>query len=220
MFDTVAGEQSNGDDAAAVAELKAELAEAEAAEAEARAEAERARERAADEVVTPVSTPGRRWIAQTVGLALAALLIGVMLTLTGLMLWQHAQVSAQRAQERRCVDAARDGVVALLSIDYNHARADVQRVLDSTTGQFHDDFSRSAEDFIKTAEESKAVTVGKVNAAALDTIDGARARVLISATSVVTNAKGAKEDARPFRMNVAATRDGDTCKMSDVEFVP
>ena len=216
----VTGEQSDGDDAATVAELKAELAEAQAAEAEARADAERARERAAEQPPAPVSGSGRRWIAQTVGLAVAALIIGVALTLTGLMLWQHATVSAQRDQERRCVDAARDGVVALLSIDYNHARADVQRVLDLSTGQFHDDFSHSAEDFIKTAEESKAVTVGKINAAALDAVDGDRARVLISATSVVSNAKGAKEDARPFRMSVAATRDGDTCKMSDVEFVP
>ena len=30
----------------------------------------------------------------------------------------------------------------------------------------------------------------------------------------------AKQDARPFRMSVTVTRDGDTCKMSDVEFVP
>ena len=96
----------------------------------------------------------------------------------------------------------------------------MQRVLDLSTGQFHDDFGHSAEDFVKTAEESKAVTIGKVNAAALDVVDGDRARVLISATSVVSNSKGAKEDARPFRMSVTVTRDGDTCKMSDVEFVP
>lgn len=164
--------------------------------------------------------PPRRWIAQSVGLSVAALLTGVALTLTGLMLWQHAKAGAQREQDRRFVDAARDGVVALLSIDYNHARADVQRVLDLSTGQFHDDFGHSADDFVRTAEESKAITAGKVNAAALDAVDGDRARVLISAISVVSNAKGAKDDARPFRMSVTVTRDGDTCKMSDVEFVP
>ena len=222
------GEQA-GDEAAVVADLKAELAAAEAAEAEALADAERAREHVAaldDDAADPAVQPGaptvagRRWIAQTAGLAAAAVLSGVALTLTGLMLWQHIKVGAQRDQEHRFVDAARDGVVALLSIDYNHARADVQRVLDLTTGQFHDDFGHSADDFIKTAEESKAVTAGKINAAALDVVEGDRARVLISATSVVTNSKGAKDDARPFRMSVTVTRDGDTCKMSDVEFVP
>lgn len=220
MSDGVAGEHSDGDEAGVVADLKAELAEAEAAEAVARADAERARERAAEESLVSASEPGRRWIAQTIGLALAALLTGVVLTLTGLMLWQHMKAGAQREQERRFVDGARDGVVALLSMDYNHARADVQRVLDLSTGQFHDDFGHSADDFVKTAEESRAVTVGKVSAAALDVVEGDRARVLVAATSVVSNAKGAKEDARPFRMSVTVARDGDTWKMSDVEFVP
>ncbi len=201
VFDGVAGEHSGvvADDAdVAVADVEVELASAEAAE----------------------SAPGRRWIALTVGLAVSALVSGAALTLAGLMLWQHAKAGAQREQNLRFVDAARDGVVALLSIDYNHARGDVQRVLDLSTGQFHDDFGHSADDFVKTAEESKAVTTGQVNAAALDAVDGDRARVLVSATSLVTNAKGAKQDARPFRMSVTVTRDGDTCKMSDVEFVP
>ena len=225
----MAGEHSDGDEAGAVAELKAELAEAEAAEAHARTGAERARQRLSAaqggeartlDADVEAAGPGRKWVAQTVGLAAAALLAGVALTLTGLMLWQHAKASAERDRERAFVDAARDGVVALLSIDYNHARADVQRVLDLSTGQFHDDFAHSADDFVKTAEEAKAVTRGKVNAAAVDAVDGDRARVLVSATSVVSNAKGANEDARPFRMSVTVTRAGDTCKMSDVEFVP
>lgn len=220
----MADEHSDGHEAGAStdlkADLKAELAEAEAAEAQAQADAERARERAAEPPVATSAVSGRRWIAQTLGLALAALLTGVALTLTGMMLWQHMKAGAQREQDRRLVDAARDGVVALLSIDYNHARADVQRVLDASTGQFRDDFGRSADDFVKTAEESRAVTVGKINAAALDIVDGDRARVLVAATSVVSNSKGAKEDARPFRMSVTVTRDGDTWKMSDVEFVP
>ncbi len=223
VFDAMAGEHSGGvsDDAGtvAVADLKAELAAAEAAEAEARADAERARDRAAAAEAAS-AVPGRRWIALSIGFGVSALVSVAALTLTGLMLWQHVKVGAQREQDRRFVDAARDGVVALLSIDYNHARADVQRVLDLSTGQFHDDFGHSVEDFVKTAEESKAVTIGRVNAAALDAVDGGRARVLVSATSVVSNDKGAKQDARPFRMSVTVTRDGDTCKMSDVEFVP
>ena len=43
---------------------------------------------------------------------------------------------------------------------------------------------------------------------------------MVVATSQVTNANGANEDPRPFRMSVTVTRDGDTCKMSNVEFVP
>jgi Mce-associated membrane protein len=209
----------SGDDS--VSEMMAELAEAEAAEAEALAAAAEARARAAGDSGAAKPEAGRaprRW--QTVAVVLAALLVGAGVALTALMLWQHNQAAQQRAEDRRFVDAARDGVTALLSIDHTRAQADVQRVLDLSTGAFRDDFERSADDFVKTAVESKAVTKGIVNASALDTVDGDRAAVMVVATSQVTNANGANEDPRPFRMSVTVTRDGDTCKMSNVEFVP
>lgn len=214
VFGCMGGEPADrpGDgDEPAVADMVAELAEAEAeaAEADALAEAARARTGAA-----------RPRIRQTAGLALAALLAAAAVTLTVLMLGQHGKVAAQRAGDRRFVDAARDGIVALLSIEHTRARADVQRVLDLSTGQFHDDFARSADDFVKTAQDSQAVTKGSVNAAALEKVDGDQAVVLIAAVSEVSNVGGARQDPRPFRISVTVTRDGEECKMSDVEFVP
>lgn len=204
----------------AALDVEAELAEAEAAEAEALAEAASARARAAaSHDGAPAAGPARAW-RQTAGLVPAALLTGAGLALSGLMVWQHTQVAAERAEDSRFVAAARDGVTALLSIDHATAQADVQRVLDLSTGNFHADFQRSAEDFIKTAVDSKAVTSGSVNAAALDSLDGDRAVVLVAATSKVSNVNGANQDPRPFRMSVTVTREGDACKMSDVEFVP
>lgn len=196
--------------------IRAELAEAEAAEAEARADAAEARLRAAGP--GRQAGPGKpRW--QLAALAVAALLAGACLALTGLMVAHHLRVTADREQDRRFVDAARDGVTALLSIDYSRAQEDVQRVLDLSTGQFHEDFQKSAEDFVKTAVGSKAVTKGTITAAALNSVAGDQATVLLAATSEVTNANGANQDPRPFRMAVTVTRDGDMCKMSDVEFV-
>ena len=233
VFGGMGGErlESPGDgDGPAVADMLADLAEAEAAEADAQAQAAAARARAddlrqdegddepADEVVA--GTAGRLRIGQTAGLALAALLTAAVVTLTALMLWQHGRVAAQRAEDRRFVDAARDGIVALLSIDHTRARADVQRVIDLSTGQFHDDFSRSADDFVKTAEDSKALTKGSVNVAALEKVDGDQGVVLVAATSEVSNVSGARQDLRPFRISVTVTRAGEECKMSDVEFVP
>jgi Mce-associated membrane protein len=190
-------------------DIRAELAEAEAeaAEADALAHAARARARA----------PRRR---QTAALVLAALLAGAGLALTGLMLWQHSRDAAQRAEDQRFVEGARAGVTALLSIDHTRAQADVQRVLDLSTGSFYDDFQRSADDFVKTSVDSKAVTIGKVNASALDSVDGDRGVVMVVATSQVTNANGADNDPRPFRMSVTVDCNQDPCKMSDVEFVP
>lgn len=203
-----------------VAGIRAELAEAEAeaAEAEARAQAARA-ELDAIESEQPAPARPAKPVRQIAGLALTALLAGACVALAGLMVVQHSRVAAQRALDRRFVDAARDGVTALLSIDHSHAQADVQRILDLSTGQFRDNFQKSADDFVKTAVDSKAVTKGTVNAAALKSVQGDQATVLVAATSEVSNAKGAEQDPRPFRISVTVTRDGDSCKMSDVEFV-
>lgn len=208
------------DDLPAREDLLTRLAEAEAAEAEAVAAAEQARARVAGlQTAESAARPAAR-SRPTAGLVLAALLTGACLALTGFMLWQHREVAAQRSQDRQFVDAARAGVTALLSIDHTRAQSDVQRVLDLSTGPFREDFQRSAEDFVKTAVDSKAVTTGTVNAAALDTREGDSGVVMVAATSEVTNVNGANQDPRPFRISVTVTRDGDTPKMSDVEFVP
>lgn len=197
-----------------VTQVMAELAEAEAAEAEARAEAELARAESA-----PTMTP-RRPRRTAILIGVAAVVTGAALTLTLLMLWQHRAVAAQRSADDGFVEAARTGVTALLTIDHTHAKDDVARILDLSTGNFRDDFARRADDFILTAEKSKAVTKGTISAAALESSEADSAVVLVAASSQVTNASGAKEDPRPWRMSVTVTRDGDKVKMSDVEFVP
>lgn len=207
------------DEPASVTQVLAELAEAEADEAQARADADRARTEA-ERLRTVEPSPTSPRPPSTIALAIAALLIGAAITATGLMLWQHRGVAAHRAADNQFVDAARTGVVALLSIDHSKAKEDVQRILDVSTGSFRADFARRADDFIQTAEKSKAVTKGSVSVAALESSAADSAVVLVAASSQVTNANGAKEDPRPWRMSVTVTRDGDKVKMSDVEFVP
>jgi len=204
----------------------AELAEAEAAEAEARAEVARAEAWAAQlrrsvEDSTADSDDERSSVpwAKLV-LAAGVLMISVMLTVSGLMIRDHRRVVAERADDAEFVAAARQGVVALLSIDYANARADVQRVIDLSTGSFKEDFVKNADDFVKTAEGSKSVTVGSISAAALASVSGDTGVVSVAAKSEVTNSIGAPQDPRSWRMNVTVTRDGGQLKTSNVEFVP
>ncbi|PND56000.1 hypothetical protein CRM90_20030 [Mycobacterium sp. ENV421] len=158
--------------------------------------------------------------AVTVAVAVVVILAIASMVVTGLMLVAHQKVVAQRAHQAELVAAAREGVIALLSIDYNRAKADVQHVIDLSTGTFKDDFTRGADDFVKTAEQSKAVTVGTVKSAALEKESGDTGVVLLAASSTVTNANGAHQDPRAWRMSVTVARDGAQYKMSNVEFVP
>lgn len=236
-------------DALALAEqAEAEAAEAEALAAAARARAKAIRLRreaetqAADEDATteaaetvekptpepaeastePAKPARRRSWAPRVAVALVvAAIVGIcaLSGLSGYLIWHHHQAEAQRRQAAAFVAAAKQGVVNLLSMDFNNAKRDVQRVLDNSTGQFKDDFAQRAGDFTTVVEQSKVVTEGSAKATALDSMTKDSAVVLILANERVTNSAGAKEEPRAFRLRVSVTREGDQIKMSKVEFV-
>jgi Mce-associated membrane protein len=165
--------------------------------------------------------PGRpRW--STVAAVLAISIILASLAGSVYMVLQHRDASRQRQRAAEFAAAARQGIVTLTSLDFNNAKQGVQRIADDSTGAFRDDFLKMADDFTKVVEQSKVVEQGTVQAVAvdLDTMTNDSAVVLVVSTSEVTNAAGAKQDPRNFRLIVTITRDGDQLKMSKVEFMP
>ena len=129
-------------------------------------------------------------------------------------MWQRHETTERNQRIANFVAGARQGVVNMTSLDFNRAKEDVQRVIDSSTGQFRDDFQQRAKDFTTVVEQSKVVTQGTVNAAAVQSIDGNSALVLVAATSRITNAAGAKDEPRNWRLKVTVTDDGGQYKMS------
>jgi Mce-associated membrane protein len=173
---------------------------------------------------TTESTPRRLRVPRlsrlSTPLAVAAVVaIFALLGASGWMLWQHHTVQAERQRSAAFVAAARQGVINLTSLDFNHAKEDVQRVLDSATGEFRDDFARRADDFASVVKDSKAVTEGAVGAAAIESMAKDSAVVLVLANERITNVAGAKNDPRAFRFRVTVVRDGDQLKISKVEYV-
>lgn len=172
-------------------------------------------------------TPRRLRVPRVAGLSrlampLAAATIVVtcaLLGASGWMLWRHHTAVAERQQSAAYVAAARQGVINLTSLDFNHAQEDVQRVLDSGTGEFRDEFQRVAGDFASVVKDSKAVTQGSVKAAAVESMSKDSAVVLLLGNERITNSAGAKDDPRVFRFRVTVTRDGDQLKISKVEYV-
>lgn len=148
------------------------------------------------------------------------LLICAFVAASGYMMWNRHEVNERSQRIANFVAGARQGVVNLTSMDCNKAKEDVQRVIDSSTGQFHDDFQARAKDFTTVVEQSKVVTKGTVNAAAVQSINGDFALVLVAATSRITNAAGAKDEPRNWRLKVTVKNDGGQYKMSNVEFIP
>ncbi|OMB92765.1 hypothetical protein [Mycobacterium colombiense] len=152
--------------------------------------------------------------------AAVIVLICAFVAASGYMMWQRHETVERNQRAANFIAGARQGVVNLTSMDFNKAKEDVQRVIDSSTGQFHDDFQARAKDFTTVVEQSKVVTQGTVNAAAVQTINGDFGLVLVAATSHITNAAGAKDEPRNWRLKVTVKNDGGQYKMSNVEFIP
>jgi Mce-associated membrane protein len=168
----------------------------------------------------PRLIPRRVPRASSAAAAVAILLICTLLAASGYLAWQHRQASQDRQRTAEFAAAARQGVVTLTSLDFNRAKDDVQRVIDNSTGSFKADFQSRADDFRSVVEQSKVVTKGTVNATAVESMTADSAVVLVAATSQVTNAAGARQEPRAWRLSVTMTRDGGQLKMSKVEFVP
>lgn len=202
-------------DEAAVAE--AEAAELAVAEPDVAGGESDAVVESAESTVVP---PPRRRLRTSLAAGAAALLIVALLGISAAIMWHHRGVETDRQRASEFTAAARQGVVNMTSLDFNNAKAGVQRILDSSTGEFKADFSSRASDFIKVVQESKVVTKGTVNLSAVQSMSEDSAVVLVAATSEVTNAAGAKNDPRAWRLKVTVNRDGGVLKMAKVEFVP
>lgn len=162
----------------------------------------------------------RRWMP-AIAAATAVILICAFAGLSAYMVGQHRDATKHQRREAAFVAGAKQSVLKMISLDFNRAKEDVQRVIDGSTGEFKDDFQQRANDFITVVTQSKAVTEGTVNAAALESINGNSAKVLVSATSQVTNAPPGK-DVPPlaWRLRVTVSEVGGQYKMSKVEYVP
>ncbi|MFV8320440.1 hypothetical protein [Mycobacterium sp. 23] len=156
----------------------------------------------------------------TIAKVVAVLLILGFSGLSTYFMWQHHEATEREQKAAAFIAGAKKGVVNMTSLDFKKAKEDVQRVIDSSTGEFRDDFQQRAADFTKVVEQSKVVTEGTVNAAAIESMDGRTAQVLVSATSRVTNSAGAKDEPRAWRLRVTVTEEDGQYKMSKVEFVP
>ena len=159
-------------------------------------------------------------ILKVLAAVLAVACTAALITLSVLMVISHRQQAAEDQRRAEFTAAGRQSVVTLMSLDFNKAKEDVQRIIDNSTGQFHDDFKNQAEDFIKVAQDSKVITEVSINSTGVESMTDDSAVVLVSATSRVTNSAGAKQEPRSWRLSVNLERIGDQIKMSKVEFVP
>ena len=155
-------------------------------------------------------------LALAYGLAIVAALAGVVGWL-GYRTYESHQADEQR---KLFLQVGRQGALNLTTIDYMEADADVQRILDSATGTFHDDFQKRSQPFIEVVKQAQSRSQGRVTEAGLESEDGDGAQVLVAVTVETSNAGEAEQRPRAWRMRIGVKKVGDSVMVSNVDFVP
>ncbi|MGE2716767.1 mammalian cell entry protein [Mycolicibacterium litorale] len=124
-----------------------------------------------------------------------------------------------QAQDTKLVEAARQGAINLTTIDHATVDADIKRILDSSTGSFHDDFEKRSQTFAEVVKQAQSTSSGTVTSAGLESRDGDTAQVLVVMSVNMSNTGAAEQTPRSWRMRVGVTQTGDVAKISDVQFV-
>lgn len=163
----------------------------------------------------PRRTPSRRVVAAALGVVVIVALAAV----TGWMgfRWQHLQ--RQQSTDARVLTAAKAAAVNLTSIDFADIDADVQHILDSSTGAFRDAFAERSQPFTDVVRQARSTTEGAVTAAGIESQDGSTSTVLVAVTVKTTNAGVPEPQPRSWRMRISMVDDPAGPKMSDVQFV-
>ncbi|MFV8162871.1 Mce protein [Mycobacterium sp. 134] len=196
--------------------------EAEAPESEAEEDSAEAAESEAEEVEEAVeaSAPKRRGLLRrpTAGMV-GVVLVVALAALTGWLGYNFYQVHHEQQRRAMFVDTARLGATNLTSIDWEHAEDDIQRVLDTSSGKFYDDFEKRSKSFLEVVKQIKSKSVGTVTSSGLESYSNDRADVLVSVTVRSTNAGVPEQKPQVWRMVLTVQDIEGKAKVSNVEFI-
>ena len=174
---------------------------------------------ASDEEAAPAKPPmSHVRLAMIAGLVLVVALAG----LTGWLGFRTYQSHQADEQEKLFLSVGRQGALNLTTIDWQHADQDVQRILDSATGTFYDDFQKRAQPFMEVVKQAQSKSEGTIAEAGLEpqSITANGAQVLVAVTVKTSNAGAPDQAPRAWRMRLTVQKVGDEAKVSNVEFVP
>ncbi|CPT92224.1 MCE associated membrane protein [Mycobacteroides abscessus] len=169
-----------------------------------------------DQKLAAEEPQGRNVRAALVAGMLALASVGAM---TGWLGWQTFQGAQTQHLRDMFLQTGRQGAVNLTTMDFEHADADIQRVLDMSAGSFYVDFQQRSPAFSEIVKKTQSKTEGTVTDAGIESISGDSARVLVAVAVKTSNLAAPQQRPRLWRMRIDVQRIGDTAKVTNVGFV-
>lgn len=149
----------------------------------------------------------------------AAVLVLLLAAVSGWLGYRAYQDRQADRTRELLLTAARQCAVNLTTIDHTRAVADVQRILDCSTGGFRDDFAARSQPFIDVVQRSQSTSTGAVTEAGLESVTGDEGVVLVAVTVRTVVAGVTDNQPRYWRMRLTVTRTGPDAKVGKVDFV-
>jgi Mce-associated membrane protein len=122
-------------------------------------------------------------------------------------------------QRELFLQVGRQAAVNLTTIDHTRADADVQRILDSATGTFRDDFQQRAPAFVEVVKQAQSKSEGMVTAAGVESETADQAQVLVAVSVRTSNAGAPEPEPKAWRMRINVQKVDDGAKVTNVRFV-
>ncbi|TAM65612.1 Mce protein [Mycobacterium sp.] len=153
--------------------------------------------------------------AMLVGLAVVVAL-GTAMGWLGFRAYQSHQAQSQR---QLFLQVGRQCALNLTTIDWQHADSDVQRLLDSATGKFYEQFSQRKQPFIDVVKKAQSKSVGTITDAGLESDSDDKAQVLVAVSIKSSNLGATEQPPREWRMRISMEKSAGQVKVSNVSFV-
>jgi Mce-associated membrane protein len=162
----------------------------------------------------------RRPSRKAATIAAAVVVTSAAVTASGYVVWHHHNVAQQKQRTADFAMAARNTVLAMMSINSGNARDDLQHFADDTTGSFKAGILLGADNVVKQVEQSKVTVKAAVQSVAVESMTEDSAVVLVAAKSEITKPDQTKPESRSWRLVLNVETDAGKLKVSKVEFVP
>ena len=96
----------------------------------------------------------------------------------------------------------------------------MQRILDSATGTFYDDFQKRAQPFVEVVKQAQSKSVGTIAEAGLESESDNERSGTGRGDGQDVQRRAPEQAPRAWRMRISVQKVGDEAKVSNVEFVP